>query len=690
MRQIRPTSSTTSYRAVRRSSRTLAILALVALVGAPVTAGAGTFRRGDANGDGNVGLTDVLATVGFLFLRSGELACPDAADANDTGTVDVADCLYTLSHLYLGGSAPPAPGPVVCGLDPTPDDLGECSSSYCESGKGPGPGPLHLPPDNAAEAAAKFAQGLVSQAVGAVLNSEGDSIDLHLKGSLSVAPIVPGVAVNVSVSLDPTIQRIADGGFELSVSLEGAGGIGVELHEGVEAGVLAVTKSKVLCRFESIEETLAAIEKMVAAQALLPLTSAADSVLGAFESLARRLEQAVQDLGASRLAEKAIRDAIAAAQAGIRAIEKKISDLSKPIRDARDKVAELEDAVDAACGRVKLPGCGALKSSLQAAQDALAALNRQKSALVSRLANARQNLSGLQVQLQPAVDAVRAAEQLVGQLDDQIASMRDQVGRAQDVLDVIASSDARIRSTAFAYELRKSSSSTVEAFLSPFPGVEVEGMGAGIEYSTDAGVTARVELSLEGAPVKVGLMLSKEYEVAATAAMVVGAKGSASLQLAAIGEFELGGGERFFQASGQVKLTLDAQAVAVLGAGWTLQYGAGTQMELSIDAADLIAFPKANWQLVKTGDPADLIRALVDFNATYTRQDRRIAAVVFGLAVGKLGNGAGVEASATWNDQGPGTSQDLPIGQGVVDIFTSDAVTGLIEMLEAAVVDPRA
>lgn len=75
----------------------LLVVALVAL--SPIcsvraqTSSAGDFRRGDANADENVDLTDPLHTLGFLFLGDTDISCMDAADAGDSGAVDLTDAL---------------------------------------------------------------------------------------------------------------------------------------------------------------------------------------------------------------------------------------------------------------------------------------------------------------------------------------------------------------------------------------------------------------------------------------------------------------------------------------------------------------------------------------------------------------------------------------------------------------------
>jgi hypothetical protein len=90
------------------------------------------FRRGDANDDLAVDISDPVKTFGFLFLgNSAPLSCLDAADSNDDGRVDISDGIFTLSRLFSGGPPLPPPGSRVCGPDPTEDELPECTYDGC-------------------------------------------------------------------------------------------------------------------------------------------------------------------------------------------------------------------------------------------------------------------------------------------------------------------------------------------------------------------------------------------------------------------------------------------------------------------------------------------------------------------------------------------------------------------------------
>ncbi len=88
------------------------------------------FRRGDVTQDLEVDVSDAVGLLAHLFQGQLHLPCPDAADVNDDGAVDVTDVVYVFASLFGGGPAPLPPG-LECGVDPTPDALGECTEAEC-------------------------------------------------------------------------------------------------------------------------------------------------------------------------------------------------------------------------------------------------------------------------------------------------------------------------------------------------------------------------------------------------------------------------------------------------------------------------------------------------------------------------------------------------------------------------------
>ncbi len=114
----------------RTSSRRAWVLRALALVtiaavhaAAPLSAQDVKFRRGDANTDGFLDISDALSTFGWLFASSLTPLCLDAVDANDDSGIDVSDGIFSLNFLFASGAPIPTPGHETCGFDPSPDEL---------------------------------------------------------------------------------------------------------------------------------------------------------------------------------------------------------------------------------------------------------------------------------------------------------------------------------------------------------------------------------------------------------------------------------------------------------------------------------------------------------------------------------------------------------------------------------------
>lgn len=80
------------------------------------TEGGTLFRRGDANNDNQVNISDPSFILEFLFRLGPAPSCRTAADANDSDSIEVTDAIYLFSYLFQGGPAPPPPF-ASCGID---------------------------------------------------------------------------------------------------------------------------------------------------------------------------------------------------------------------------------------------------------------------------------------------------------------------------------------------------------------------------------------------------------------------------------------------------------------------------------------------------------------------------------------------------------------------------------------------
>jgi hypothetical protein len=94
------------------------------------------FRRGDADGDGELDIADGLFILFSLFVEgSRQPACAKSADARDDGALNVTDALVIVNYLFNHGAPLAAPWS-ECGNDPTQDSLSCAQYAPC-TGAGP-------------------------------------------------------------------------------------------------------------------------------------------------------------------------------------------------------------------------------------------------------------------------------------------------------------------------------------------------------------------------------------------------------------------------------------------------------------------------------------------------------------------------------------------------------------------------
>ena len=86
------------------------------------------FRRGDANHDRRVDLSDVIYLLDHLFRGRTAPDCFDAADADDDGTLSLSDALAIISGLFGAGAGVPDLHLGMCDVAATIDDLPRCES----------------------------------------------------------------------------------------------------------------------------------------------------------------------------------------------------------------------------------------------------------------------------------------------------------------------------------------------------------------------------------------------------------------------------------------------------------------------------------------------------------------------------------------------------------------------------------
>lgn len=74
------------------------------------------YRRGDANGDGQIDIADGVRVLDWMFSGANPVDCEASTDTNVDATIDISDPIYLFNYLLLGGPPPAAPFP-ECAVD---------------------------------------------------------------------------------------------------------------------------------------------------------------------------------------------------------------------------------------------------------------------------------------------------------------------------------------------------------------------------------------------------------------------------------------------------------------------------------------------------------------------------------------------------------------------------------------------
>jgi outer membrane protein assembly factor BamB len=64
------------------------------------------FLRGDANGDGDITISDIVYIINYLFLEGSSPNPLEAGDSNHDGSVEIGDVIYLINYLFRSGPPP--------------------------------------------------------------------------------------------------------------------------------------------------------------------------------------------------------------------------------------------------------------------------------------------------------------------------------------------------------------------------------------------------------------------------------------------------------------------------------------------------------------------------------------------------------------------------------------------------------
>ena len=107
---------------MRRFPLVFCVVLALSMSAVPALLAQSAFRRGDANGDSRLDVSDAVSALQYLFVGGAVVACHDAVDANDDGKLDISDPIFILVHLFgfslvASFAVAQQPGSVVLSLE---------------------------------------------------------------------------------------------------------------------------------------------------------------------------------------------------------------------------------------------------------------------------------------------------------------------------------------------------------------------------------------------------------------------------------------------------------------------------------------------------------------------------------------------------------------------------------------------
>jgi len=188
------------------------------------------FIRGDANGSGDVNITDPVFVLRYFFASGAAPGCDDACDATDDGRLTITDSIFLLRYLFSGGPAPYDPSG-ACGLDPTEDSLGCAESGSC---------PVEIPCVSEDDVNALLGGSIETELClpAGILNVPADPLTISVCPSDKAAPCGVLESPGCPVRLTKIAARIDVAGSRIVIPIEGRMD---DLPVDIEAAIVGTT-----------------------------------------------------------------------------------------------------------------------------------------------------------------------------------------------------------------------------------------------------------------------------------------------------------------------------------------------------------------------------------------------------------------------------------------------------------------
>ena len=650
----------------------------------PASVGAEQFTRGDVDANGTVDLRDARLLFQYLRGRKAELICPDAADLDDNGVINYKDIRRSLRYLFRRGRPPAAPGPTACGADPTPDALGACVFDPCpqltDENDPPEPwSPFesYLPADRSAELLDDLQAGRMQSALETALVNPGDNITLEFNAELALS--LEGIEVTGGITSNPIVTLTEDETYEISFAYSRAKGLGVGVSENIQATVTESQSANVVFEFGNITDTVQALQSITFGEFIAPSLDILTEGVVALEVTLQAIEDLETQLPSLEAAAAAADAALGEAKAIETAADNALDDLADDLSDARDVVesvlGDLGDFASSVCSL--FPVCRDLERKLSRARS-------EVESLVGSVTEAERALEAAIASVEIRKEAERLAKEAENAVLAQIEALRIELeileaqGRAaRTFLEQFDNGTRLLQARLSRMEFVAANGANVALFLVPFPGVTVANAGIGASLTPQEKLMLTLELDNRAQASGVTVLIGTEVATDIAAGFIAGLDAAATLTSDTQIEFspDLG---KFTESGVTLEIGLDVQIVGLAGIGVAAEAGAGREIGITLEGAELGPLLSSVPDLVAAGSIDGLQDALVDADATASFQDRLIGGGLFAFGVDEVGS---VSGSATWSQVGQSVEQPLTSPDDLLDLFRPTAVKDLLQTL---------
>ncbi|MCH2184277.1 hypothetical protein MK280_00230, partial [Myxococcota bacterium] len=458
-----------------------------------------------------------------------------------------------------------------------------------------------------------------------------------------------------------------------------AKGLGVGISENIQATLTESQSANVVFEFGNITDTVQALQSIAFGELIAPSLGLLAEGVAALEITLQAIEDLESQLSSLEAAVAAADSALREAKALETATDNALGDLKDDLDDAEDLVSDLLGDFGEFAGTIcsLVPLCRQLEGKLSRARSEVESLAQSITEAERTLAAASKTVDlrkEAERRAKASEDAVLAQ---ITALRAELETVEAQARAAQIFLQQFDDGTRLLQARLSRIECVAAPGANVALFLVPFPGVTVANAGIGASLAPQEKLMLTLELDDRAQASGLTVLVGAEYAIDVAGGFLVGLDATATLTADTQLEFvpDLG---QFAEAGVTLELGLDAQVVGLAGIVVATQAGAGREMGITLEGAELGPLLSSVPDLVAAGSIDGLQDALVGADATASFQDRLIGGGLFLFGVDEVGS---ISGSATWSQVGKSVEQPLTSPDDLLDLFRPTAVKDLLQTL---------